>query len=303
MNVVSRLLFLLAFWVGKVFSNTFGTSIHFHGRVFLPNSYYDQASLSDPPPIEVYAPNIVIEDMAMALRWTAEMNRRLQNGIQKLRSVHRIIEPNEASSVSREPSRDPLRGGQTTPYRIQAAAASSEAGDALDTESLTIFHAETPLLENNGISSSRRGAARWGPDLVTYLHNLVSLLGEEEPGAEKDSISTRLELMLAMMYMDRACSVDTLRSDGSLPCPFCTPRTVHRLTLAALLVAIQTVRGTDAVNDMYPKVSEVLDIPLIQLHQMVDWMHHALGDHGVFVEPYEIGEFARVWEARFSGAN
>jgi len=46
-----------------------------------------------------------------------------------------------------------------------------------------------------------------------------------------------------MIYLDCACTVETPRSNGVPSCPFCAPRMVHRLSLAALLVALRAVRG------------------------------------------------------------
>jgi hypothetical protein len=123
----------------------------------------------------------------------------------------------------------------------------------------------------------------------------MTILREED--SEEDF---SLELALAMIYMDRACSVETPRSNGLAACPFCTPRTVHRLTLTSVLVAIESTRGNDASEKLYPKVSASLGIPEDQLRHMVDWMLGSLGDPGFFVDSFQMQEFTETWERRFN---
>ena len=114
-----------------------------------------------------------------------------------------------------------------------------------------------------------------------------------------------------MIYMDRACSVETSRSNGVPSCPFCTPRTVHRLSLAAFIISLQAVRGQDGgggeqqLEQQYQQLqllSVSLGIPLLQLQQMVEWMRSALGDSGLFVTMEEMISWNRSLEIIFSSS-
>lgn len=155
------------------------------------------------------------------------------------------------------------------------------------------------------------GARYWGPDLLPYLeHILYDLLGIEKEGSE-------ILLVLSIIYLDRACSVDTPRtnqhqyqyfggSGAAVPhCPFCNPRTVHRLSLSALVVATKAYRrmqtGIDRDDDavVLSKLARSLGIPLIQLRQMVEWMLLALGDNGLHVSMEELRGWTRSWESFF----
>jgi hypothetical protein len=250
-----------------------------------------------------------IPEMALALRWTGELNRRLQVGCNVTDSDDRLmILPHRQSAATTEygSARDLLlRGGQTYCYRIASTAA------VLPTQplesSLTIFHAKIPRKQASGVS--RRGAARWGPDMDTYLRALQGLLdivpldtssSTASSRSRYDESSSSLELTLAMVYLDRACSVEIPRSNGFPPCPFLTPRTCHRLVLAAFLVTLQAVRGI-RVRELYPKLAG-LGIPQEQLQQMVDWMRGALGDPGLFVAPCQLTEFAAKCQSKFGGS-
>ena len=119
-----------------------------------------------------------------------------------------------------------------------------------------------------------------------------------------------LEIIVAMIYIDRACSVETPRSNGVPSLPYCTPRTVHRLSLAALVISNQAVRGKPEHIDigedeeMYVRLSLSLGIPLQQLEikEMVQWMRSALGDNRLFVTSEEITAWSRSLEAIFSSS-
>jgi hypothetical protein len=112
------------------------------------------------------------------------------------------------------------------------------------------------------------------------------------------------ELALAMLYLDRACSVETPRSARVAPCPFVTPRTTHRLVLTALLVAHEAIHGVAVSKLIADKQSlwDTLGIPTHSLQQMVDWLTAALGHQGSIVTPLQLQEWMRVWEERFGPA-
>ena len=244
----------------------------------VPASFYHPPS--PPPPLDIHAPMMELEDMALALRFTGEINRRLQAVTSQQRRS--LVDHSFAPAHGQYPL-DPMRGGEAAPFRV------ASAGDEIVKTPLTAFHAKSPR------QGDRKGAARWGPSLPKFLHTLVTILREED--SEED---LSLELALAMIYMDRACSVETPRSNGLAACPFCTPRTVHRLTVTAVLVAMESTRGNDAVEKLYPKVSDSLGIPEDQLRHMVDWMLGSLGDPGFFVDPFQMQEFTETWERRFN---
>ena len=90
-------------------------------------------------------PRISAQDMAMALRWTGEVNRRLQEGTRSGNA--------EVSTRLVPPTTDDMRGGEST----------------LEPSLLTLFHAASPR-------SSGNGASRWGPDLEAYLSHICQQL-------------------------------------------------------------------------------------------------------------------------------
>jgi len=102
--------------------------------------------------------------------------------------------------------------------------------------------------------------------------------------------------------MDRACSVETSRSNDIPSCPFCTPRTVHRLSLAAFIISLQAVCGGEQQQQLQ-LLSVSLGIPLLQLQQMVEWMRAALGDGGLLVTMKELISWNRSLEAIFSSSS
>lgn len=190
-----------------------------------------------------------------------------------------------------------------------------EGGPDLEQESLTIFHALTPHPEEESASSGtaesesneesnsspsnnkvvaaapRRGVAYWGPGLLPHLEEVTELLQIDSNG---------LEIALAMIYLDRACSVDTTRTNGCPPCPFCVPRSVHRLSLVALILAKQAVNGDSGKTvQEYLQDLKPMGIPLDQLELMANWMMNALGDNGSFVTVGQMKVWSSNWEAAF----
>lgn len=158
------------------------------------------------------------------------------------------------------------------PSRTWQPPIQNDSGRSLEEEELTLFHAKTLVAKSS-----------WGPQLLPYLKHICQILEIET--------SQSMELVLAMVYLDRACSVETLRSNGMAHCPFVAPRTVHRLGLAALVVAKSATTGMPAVQ----KLADSLGIPQEQLQQMVQWMVGALGDDGMYVGLEELKAWAQVW--------
>eukprot|EP00934_Nitzschia_sp_Nitz4_P005339 Nitzschia sp. Nitz4//scaffold76_size158648//96665//97276//NITZ4_002556-RA/size158648-processed-gene-0.245-mRNA-1//1//CDS//3329557875//5329//frame0 len=149
----------------------------------------------------------------------------------------------------------------------------------------TPFHARRPR------SNPTKGVGYWGPDLLPYLEYVVGLL----------DIADGVEIPLAMVYLDRACSVETPRHVGILACPFCTPRTVHRLILVSLLLATEATRGGSESDGLrrLEIVSTTLGIPAEELRQMVEWMRDALGVEGMSVSMEEWNLWNQKWEAQW----
>jgi hypothetical protein len=267
-------------------------------------------------------PETNLEQISLALRLTGELNRRLHAGTRHCKEQepvqyeHNMNEHGHDEYAHRptlHSSRiaEPLRGGDSAFMNMQDQSQvppppppppslylpkirGTSDTTAATTMPLTVFHAKSPRAFKKG-GPPRRGAARWGPDLLTYLRHLAEVMGLSE---EESS----LEFAMAMIYLDRACSVETDRNNGMLPCPFCTPRTVHRLCLTAMLVATQAVRGT-TLEEYYPNRLESLGIPLPQLQQMVDWMTGALGDLGFFLTPGQMAEWRNMWEYKFPSSS
>lgn len=174
-----------------------------------------------------------------------------------------------------------------------------------DDDELTVFHAKTPYRRDDAkTSSAPRGVSHWGPDLQDMLQNVVSKLQLTEE---------RVEIPLAMIYLDRACSVETQRSNNVVACPFCTPRTVHRLSLAALWMAMEAVHGIAGAQQMKDalfsdssetdgsvSLSSMMDLSEEELQLMVGWMRAALGDNGLMVTVDQMKSWSYFWESIFS---
>ncbi len=236
--------------------------------------------------VEPYQPpKILLQHMSMALRITSEWNRRLLNGVNRFKFWKR--KSNTSMSQQEEQFHYPVNVHPSRAWHQPIPDSSRTEEDEL-----TLFHAKAPRETSEGIDSAvRRGVARWGPELLPYLEHIVELLGISPEG---------VEIPLAMIYLDRACSVETPRSNGVSPCPFCVPRTVHRLSLASLLLATQAVQGYSQqdMERFYQQISS-LGIPEPQLEQMVEWMRGALGDFGLMVTVAQMRDWGEHWNAIF----
>jgi hypothetical protein len=234
---------------------------------------------------EIYQPpRIMLKHMSMALRVTSEWNRRLLNGVNHFKFWQR--KQKLSGGEPAEERHSPINVHPSRPWHPPIPAASIDTHDY----ELTLFHAKAPRTASRD-DKALVGVARWGPELLPYLEHIVDLLGISADG---------VEIALAMIYLDRACSVETQRSNGVPPCPFCLPRTVHRLSLASLLLATQAVNGIsdEEMMSLYEKISS-LGIPGNQLEQMVEWMRGALGDAGLSVTIPQMHEWGRHWESIF----
>ena len=244
-----------------------------------------------------------LEHISLSLRLTCEMNRRLLQGIRSnLMPEHHAEEV--ASLNSQQHHHNPLlqRGGETTtntavhvhpsqPWQPPIRAATSDDDDESLQENLTVFHAKSPRPLSLK-TTRRRGAARWGPELLPYLQYLEQDLLNIPPQQRS------LVRALSLVYLDRACSVETPRTAGAPPCPFLEPRTVHRLVLASLLVATRAVHNSS--RQELKTVCESLGIPPAQLQHMLQVFESALGDAGLYVDPKDLQQWMARWKTKFS---
>lgn len=261
-----------------------------------------------------WVPTIDLGQVARALSHTSGLNRKLRKGVKYWgKYLRQRLEDVPYPEKNHLPVNvHPSRSWQPP---IQAFS-----GRLFEEEELSLFHAKIPR-DTHGTGGMSVGVANnevvadhedtdWGPDLLPYLEHIVEMLDMDPSG---------VEIVLAMIYLDRACSVETPRGGGGgvsvshgvsvPPCPFCEPRTVHRLSLAALVVAFgaTSVRSNGDVeggndHEILVKLSLSLGIPLVQLEQMVEWMQASLGDDGTYVGREQMQSWSRSWGSFFAAA-
>lgn len=227
-----------------------------------------------------------LDHIAMCLRHNGEINRRLQQCSQINASTHDDYE-NESFVRASGPNDiiEQTRGGQVAIHPSQFWHPPIPPSLEDDEGHLSVFHVETSIP-----GKGRQGASRWGMDLHEYVRRVTSAL---------DATDNSLVLALAMVYLDRASSVETPRSyNGAPPCPFLSPRTAHRLFLTSLVIASKAVHPEMTTQNIYESLVSQ-NIPVSspeQLHEMERWMRHALGDNQVYVSDQELENFRENWE-------
>ena len=265
--------------------------------------YYPQQQTQEEQPLVTnddsnpmaFLPKIGLEQITKALLHTSEWNKKLLRGVRHWGRQKRLQIQSTSSSTAAQslPNSNNYQQQQQQqqqqehqyqnnnygslpvnvhPSRTWQPPIKKDSGRSLEEEELTLFHAKTLVAKSS-----------WGPQLLPYLKHICQILEIET--------SKSMELVLAMVYLDRACSLETPRSNGISHCPFVSPRTVHRLGLAALVVAKSATTGMPAVQ----KLADSLGIPQEQLQQMVEWMVGALGDDGMYVGLEELKAWAKVW--------
>ena len=162
----------------------------------------------------------------------------------------------------------------------------------------TIFHADSP--RNGASTESLTGLRRWGMDLHHYIEQICRAMecsGEDIP----------LMLARALIYLDRACSVDTERHYGyngesSQPCPPLLPRTVHRLVLAAMVLSCRVGRGQGGIeyDGAYCEISTLFGVPSSSLATMEAIMRDALGVEGLWIDFYKLVHYLAAWRQKFT---
>lgn len=121
-----------------------------------------------------------------------------------------------------------------------------------------------------------------------------------------------------MIYLDRACSVETYRvDDRSIACPYVTKANVHKLYLAASVLALRAVRNElppilsrgafhDDITDVYFKKlqgasDEIIEIitSSYELGTLIEWMFASLGTDGTMVNIEQVRSFIDKWKSLF----
>ena len=150
-------------------------------------------------------------------------------------------------------------------------------------------------------------------DLLSYLQGLYHLLRyENDPYV----------VAIALVYLDRACSLETFRpvdpytGDQSPSCPHLSAANVHKLYLAANILALRTYRnelppmlGRGAFNDditrhywrmLHNSGDEaVTDISEFELGTLLEWMVGSMGSAGLAVQVEEVERFIENWKNLF----
>lgn len=241
--------------------------------------------------------DLTVPNVVLALRWTGEVNRQLeQSGAAvvasrrtRIVSSRGVKEEEEEAEALAQQRYDTLRGGARIGLAVEAShrirsADAAAAPATMQQPALTIYHTRSPRT-TAGENQQPRGAAAWGPDLELYLSYLVQAFGLSDDNGNPSF--TSLALNLALVYLDRSSSVETPRSNGASPCPFVTPRTVHRLLLASLAVAAHVVTG-QSIRVLHAQVGPTLGVPYEQFVDLVAHMLAALGDLKTFVTPQQL---------------
>lgn len=171
---------------------------------------------------------------------------------------------------------------------------------------------DTPLVENYDQASIFYTPPSRRTDLNTFIMNIHRALGfENDPFVAS----------VILMYLDRACSVETYRSeiypdDRSVACPFLTVASVHKLYLSASILALRAVRNElppvlsrgafhdDVTNHYFKKIQDVgdrsvMDITTYELGSLLEWMFASLGFEGLVVKLDEVHSFIEKWKDLF----
>lgn len=123
---------------------------------------------------------------------------------------------------------------------------------------------------------------------------------------------------IIMIYLDRACSAETYRlDDRSIACPYITKTNVHKLYLAASVLAVRAVRNElppilspgafhDDITDLYLKKlkeagsDDTLGIvTTYELGTLIEWMFASLGADGTIVNIEQVRSFIDKWKSLF----
>lgn len=275
---------------------------------------------------------------SLALRLTVEINTRLRRGTEaphayrnsdddSLRHFHMdLVNENEALEAPRPPPPPPPSQSQPQlhqqhqsmwqmhPFRQKMEESQHqnehewqpkvrrpdpESGGAYysNPNQRTIFHADSP--RNGASTESLTGLRRWGMDLHQYIKQICQAM-------ECSDEDIPLMMARSLIYLDRACSVDTERHYGyngesSQPCPPLLPRTVHRLVLAAMVLSCRVGRGQGGIeyDGAYCEISTLFGVPSSTLATMEAIMRDALGVEGLWIDFYKLVHYLTAWRQKF----
>ena len=274
---------------------------------------------------------IDISSISLALRTTCEWNRRLQHSStnnvlaamkNKNKSVPMWGRKTEGSNVHFHGGHQHNLHGEGNMVNVHPTQTWSPPISRLSWQeqqdqyaaSLTIFHAKTPQplnkRDNRNSNSNKEndnngGVLRWGPDLEQFLKEVLTSCFQITSPESQSTLLT-----FAMIYLDRACSVETLRthhhhyatnqgSPSPTECPYLTPRTVHRLLLTALTLAQRTLYHGTEQAEIRTCIQKTFGIAPAQLHTMEYLMLSALGDYGTDVHHDQYQQFTLLFQQSF----
>lgn len=135
------------------------------------------------------------------------------------------------------------------------------------------------------------------------LHQYIEQISRAMECSDED---IPLMMARALIYLDRACSVNTERNYGyngesSQPCPPLLPRTVHRLVLAAMVLSCRVGRGQGGIeyDGAYCEISTLFGVPSNSLATMEAIMRDALGVEGLWIDFYKLAHYLTAWRQKF----
>jgi len=264
---------------------------------------------------------IDVSSISLALRLTCELNRRLQSSSRNIpaNTVKRSHDPWESADHSAS-SRVHFHGGHQDIQEAQPPSYYNEeeeynGGGSYEEAMVHVHPSQTwsppisrlswqeqqqegdPLLTVFHAKSPREGASgvlRWGPDLEAFIHSLFHQCFQI---SSLESQSTLLTM--AMIYLDRACSVETIRRSSDGGCPYLTPRTVHRLVLTAMTLAQRTLYHGTEQSSIRSCIEQTFGISPTELHSMEYLMISALGDYGTDIPNEQYHQFTHQFQHTF----
>jgi len=126
---------------------------------------------------------------------------------------------------------------------------------------------------------------------------------------------------ISLIYLDRACSIQTFRpdvypGDQAPSCPNLTSMNVHKLYLASNILALRTYRNElpmdfsrgafhDDITHLYLRIIQssgddsVKHITAVELGNLLEWMVASLGAEGLAVQVEEVNNFIEHWRDLF----
>ena len=166
-------------------------------------------------------PDIIqLDHVSLSLRLTCEMNRRLLHSIRNnpvgAASTNSLCDTNHGNPLLQRGGDNHLMNSQHHPVNIHPSQSWQppirSTAEPSNQDELTVFHAKSPR-------PNRRGVARWGPDLRSFLEYVMGPLVLNVPVNQRSIV-----LALALVYLDRACSVETVRSRERKSVPIVPPK-------------------------------------------------------------------------------